>query len=234
MSVVEQTPLELAEREHADALDAWRDLARREDEIRRGNVLTRVDGRVKERKLDEIERVAELARLAGERAPLAERLLAARDRLREAKAAEVNRQLPRLVEAWQEKSAAAQESRAVLERALARLLIATMGYEVARQEEERTARACLRATEPALDDDGREGLRLGFEHGIPVAVTAEGVELIDRPGPELFGGASDPRDAATWSGIAAGMSNPDRIRAAISGTKLGELVDEIEQSLEAR
>jgi hypothetical protein len=225
------TALDAAEREHEQALTAWRALGARQAELRGANKLTTINGR--ERHLDDVERAAALLRFEGERGPAAERLLAARARLAAAKRDHANSVLLEVGARWQGNAEAAQAARTQLERALAALIVAAESYDEARRDEEGAARECVRAALSALDDDAeRATLRADAARSVPVEVTAEGVRTIDRPEATLFDGPADPRSAATWTGLARVLAEPQRAQQLLAGTKLGALVQKVAKRAE--
>ncbi len=218
--------LEVAEAEHAAALAEWRALGGREAAIRRGSVLTTVDGRKRERKLDPVERSAALSKLDAERGPTAGKLLEARAKLAEAKRGEVNATLAaEQVPAWTtavEKVAAEREQ---VEAAIAALLVALWRYADAKQGERATASALVRAAGAALDDDGRQGIRAQLGHAVPVGVTSEGATMADRP-KGILGSDDDARTLRALGEVF--VTEPSYARANLSD-RLRELVDEIER-----
>jgi hypothetical protein len=225
--------LEAAQRAYDEAEQAYHAVRAQRGQLQRGNVLTTadLDGKQIRHELDDLERTVALSRLQDEEAAAARVLLDARNALTKAKGAGANAALPEQVKAWEAASLAAQMSRWQVENALAILLLAVHDFEAQRRAEETAARSLYREAAKAVEDEKeRDRLRSDLSYDVPVAVTPEGVETVERPSAMIFGGAeADPRNLGFWHGFGSLLAlDPEKARRQIGGTMLGELVAALE------
>jgi hypothetical protein len=230
--------LEAVERAHDEAERAWQAISAQRSQLERGNVLTTagIDGRETRRKLDEVERTVRLSRLQDDEGEAASVLLDARHALREAKIATANATLQEQAEEWQAASRVTQMAKWQVESALASLLLAVHDFEAKRREEETAARSLYRVAAKTVEDDKeRDRMRLDLAYDVPVAVTSEGVETVERPSPMIVGDAdADPRSIRFWQGLGSLLAlDPEKARRQIDGTALGELVAALELGKQA-